>query len=69
MGQGRCASGSVLDVVYPATERSAKARCGKKVKGRKRHIVTDTDGLLLAVQVHAANIQDVHGAIKQKGRY
>jgi putative transposase len=36
---------------------------GKKVKGRKRHIVTDTDGLLLAVQVHAANIQDVHGAV------
>jgi transposase len=36
---------------------------GKKVKGRKRHIVTDTDGSLLAVQVHAANIQDVHGAV------
>src|ERR1700681_4909634 len=36
---------------------------GKKIKGRKRHIVTDTDGSLLAVQVHAANIQDVHGAV------
>jgi putative transposase len=36
---------------------------GKKVKGRKRHIVTDTDGSLLAAQVHAANIQDVHGAV------
>jgi putative transposase len=36
---------------------------GKRVKGRKRHIVTDTDGSLLAVQVHAANIQDVHGAV------
>jgi putative transposase len=36
---------------------------GKKVKGRKRHIVTDTEGSLLAVQVHAANIQDVHGAV------
>ena len=35
----------------------------KKVKGRKRHIVTDTRGSLLAVQVHAANIQDVHGAV------
>ena len=35
----------------------------KKVKGRKRHIVTDTEGSLLAVQVHPANIQDNHGAV------
>lgn len=35
----------------------------KRVKGRKRHIVTDTDGLLLDVLVHPANIQDVHGAV------
>jgi putative transposase len=31
---------------------------GKKVKGRKRHIVTDTQGNLLHVRVHAANIHD-----------
>ena len=31
---------------------------GKKVKGRKRHIVTDVMGNLLAVNVHAANIHD-----------
>ena len=30
----------------------------KKIKGRKRHIVTDTNGHLLHVQVHAANIHD-----------
>ena len=30
----------------------------KKVKGRKRHIVTDTQGHLLHVKVHAANIHD-----------
>jgi putative transposase len=30
----------------------------KKIKGRKRHIVTDTQGNLLHVQVHAANIHD-----------
>src|ERR671918_658290 len=35
---------------------------GKKVTGRKRHIVVDTLGLLLAVVVHAANIQDRDGA-------
>ena len=31
---------------------------GKKIKGRKRHIVTDTMGHLLHVRVHAANIHD-----------
>lgn len=31
---------------------------GKKVKGRKRHIVTDTFGHLLHVKVHAANEHD-----------
>ena len=30
----------------------------KKVKGRKRHIVTDTQGHLLHVEVHAANKND-----------
>ena len=32
------------------------------MKGRKRHILVDTMGLLLAVIVHAANIQDRDGA-------
>jgi putative transposase len=36
---------------------------GKKVMGRKRHIVTDTIGSLLVLQVHPANIQDNHGAV------
>jgi transposase len=35
---------------------------GKKVKGRKRHIVVDTLGLLLAVTVTAASVQDRDGA-------
>ncbi len=35
---------------------------GKKVKGRKRHIVTDTEGHLVGLQVHAADIQDRDGA-------
>jgi transposase len=35
----------------------------KRIKGRKRHIVTDTDGLLLALLVHTANVQDNHGAV------
>jgi transposase len=36
---------------------------GKRIKGRKRHIVTDTEGFLLAVRIHEANIQDPHGAV------
>jgi len=34
---------------------------GKKVKGRKRHIVVDTMGLLLTVLVTPANVQDKPG--------
>lgn len=35
---------------------------GKRVKGRKRHIVTDTEGFLVTALVHAADIQDRDGA-------
>ena len=35
---------------------------GKKTKGRKRHIIVDTLGLLLTVLVHSAGIQDPTGA-------
>lgn len=35
---------------------------GKKVKGRKRHILTDTSGLLVAANVHSADVQDRDGA-------
>jgi putative transposase len=45
---------------------------GKKVKGRKRHILVDTLGLLIAVVVTSAGVQDYHGAKpvleKVKGR-
>jgi putative transposase len=35
---------------------------GKKIKGRKQHIVTDTLGLLLVVVVHPANVHDSKAA-------
>ena len=35
---------------------------GKKVNGRKRHLIVDTLGLLLAVSVTAASVQDRDGA-------
>ncbi|MFF3203947.1 transposase [Streptomyces sp. NPDC002962] len=44
----------------PAATRGFDA--GKKAKGRKRFVVTDTLGLLLAVQVVATSVQDRDGA-------
>ena len=34
---------------------------GKKIKGKKRHILVDTQGLLLMAIVHAADVQDRDG--------
>lgn len=36
---------------------------GKKIKGRKRHIVTDTSGHLVGLLIHIASIQDRDGAV------
>ncbi len=49
----------------PHTEDTRGVRgydAGKQVKGRKRHIVVDRLGLILAVVVHAASVQDRDGA-------
>jgi transposase len=35
---------------------------GKKIKGRKRHILTDTNGFLVTAIVHSAGVQDRDGA-------
>jgi transposase len=45
-----------------ARHRRDPADAGKKISGRKRHILTDTSGHLVAAQVHAADIQDRDGA-------
>jgi putative transposase len=34
---------------------------GKKVKGRKRHILVDTEGFVLKVKVHSAKVMDYEG--------
>jgi putative transposase len=34
---------------------------GKKVKGRKRHLLVDTQGLVIEARVHSAQIQDREG--------
>jgi len=36
----------------------------KKVKGRKRHIVVDTMGLLVSAAVHPADVQDRDGSFQ-----
>lgn len=36
---------------------------GKKIKGRKRHILTDTCGFLIFILAHPANIQDCDGPV------
>jgi transposase len=35
---------------------------GKKIWGRKRHLLIDTQGWLLAIKVHAADVSDQKGA-------
>jgi putative transposase len=55
----------IIDSQSVRTTESGGVRgidAGKKISGRKRHIIVDTLGLLWAVAVHAANIQDAHGA-------
>ncbi|WP_184907241.1 IS5 family transposase [Streptomyces luteogriseus] len=44
-------------------ETSQGIDAGKKIKGRKRHLITDTLGLVLAVLVTAANVQDTTGKL------
>ena len=36
---------------------------GKKIKGRKRHIITETFGFLVGFVIHSAGIQDRDGAV------
>lgn len=48
-------SGKTVDT---ARRESIGDDAGKRVKGRKRHILVDTLGLLIAVKVHAADISE-----------
>jgi len=64
-GRDENASAGIVDSQSVKTSEEGAAErgfdAGKKVNGRKRHILVDTLGLLLAVKVHAADIQDRDG--------
>jgi transposase len=72
-GRDPMASAGVVDAqsVRAADTVAAESRgydAGKKVNGRKRHIVVDTLGLLLVIIVTAANVQDRDGGKRLLGR-
>jgi transposase len=64
-GREASPSAGIIDSQSVKTTEAAGPRgydAGKKVKGRKRHLLTDTNGLLIAAVVHEGDIQDRDGA-------
>jgi len=61
MGRASTPSAAIIDAQPTRISPQGRASgfdAGKKVKGRKRHLVVDTMGLIIAVSVTAASVQD-----------
>lgn len=65
-GRDPDASGAIIDSQAVKTTGIGGTDCGydgaKRLFGRKRHLLVDTDGLALGVHVHAASLHDRDGA-------
>ena len=62
--EAEATTAAIINVQSVTTTESGGPRgwdAAKRLKGRKRHTAVDTQGLLLGVVVHAADIQDADG--------